>query len=85
MMAIMDPLVTWTLYSIMYLHRSVAEPSKEMLALEVWYVHECTLKNKIWHWLQALKRVFWFIFNRDSDEPTETGGNKIKGLKGLGT
>ena len=44
-MAIMDPLVTWTLYSIMYLHRSVAEPSKEMLVLEVWYVHVCTLNN----------------------------------------
>ena len=26
------------------LHRSVAEPSKEMLVLEVWYA-ECTLNN----------------------------------------
>ena len=28
-----------------YAHRSVAEPTKEMLVLEVWYVHECALSH----------------------------------------
>ena len=35
-------LVTHVLH---YAHRSVAEPTKEMLVLEVWYVCDCTLSK----------------------------------------
>ena len=43
-------------------------------------MHMAKVRNKLLHIAIVIT-----IQYRDSDEPAEKGGNKIKGLKGLGT
>jgi hypothetical protein len=73
------------MHSLYSARRSVAEPTKEMLVLEVWYVCDCMYTHMPQpRALMIMHGIAWFILHRDSDE-TETGGSRIKGLRGLGT
>ena len=59
-------------------------PVYERYSIPFWEKNTASLKKLLHTMSYMYKDVVNAIF-RDSDEPTETSGKKIKGLKGLGT